>query len=116
MVYLWIALFSIFGALSRYGLSLVIDAPMYTVIVNLLGALLLGFCTVYFKRLDWVASIKTGITTGFLGSFTTFSALSKDVVDLYLAQDFMHLSIYMLITIIGGLIFAVLGMKWGEVS
>ncbi|WP_414048603.1 fluoride efflux transporter FluC [Macrococcus animalis] len=114
MVYLYIALFSMIGALSRYGVSLMIDAPTYTVIVNLLGALLLGFCTNYFKSLNMNALLKTGITTGFLGSFTTFSALSKDAVDLYLAHSYAALALYLSITMIGGLICVVLGMKWGD--
>lgn len=114
MVYLYIALFSLMGACSRYTLSLLIDAPMYTVIVNLLGALMLGFCTSYFKKINMNSLLKTGITTGYLGSFTTFSALSKDMVDLYLMDNYFLLMIYLLLTVFGGLICVVIGMKWGE--
>ncbi|MGV2874843.1 CrcB family protein [Macrococcus capreoli] len=113
MVYLWIALFSILGACSRYGLSLWIEAPMYTIIVNLAGAYCLGFCTTYFKQLHLAKVIQTGITTGFLGSFTTFSALSKDVIDLYLMHRYSFVVLYLLISILGGLICASIGMKAG---
>lgn len=114
MIYLWIAVMSILGACSRYAVSLILHAPLYTLCVNLIGAFTLGFCTTYFKRMNISSHIKTGITTGFLGSFTTFSALSKDASDLYLAHHYTLLIIYMSITILGGLSCAAAGMKWGE--
>lgn len=114
MVYLWIACMSVFGALCRYSISLALHAPLYTIIVNLIGAFALGFSTTYFRRLSWSSHIKTGITTGFLGSFTTFSALSKDVADLYLAHHYLSLFIYYSISIFGGMICAVIGRKWGD--
>lgn len=114
MIYLYIACISVFGALCRYSISLLLHAPMYTIIVNLIGAFALGYCTTYFKRLSCSALIKTGVTTGFLGSFTTFSALSKDVADLYLAHHYLSLIIYYSISIFGGIICAAIGLKWGD--
>lgn len=114
MIYLWIACMSVFGALCRYSISLSLHAPLYTIIVNLIGAFALGFCTTYFQRLSWSSHLKTGITTGFLGSFTTFSALSKDVGDLFLAHHYTALLIYLSISIFGGIICAAIGLKWGD--
>ncbi|MCE4957981.1 fluoride efflux transporter FluC [Macrococcoides caseolyticum] len=116
MVYIVIALFSIIGACSRFLVSLFVDAPFYTVIVNLIGAYALGFCTTHLPKHNFPFAIKTGITTGFLGSFTTFSALSKDTVDLYLSGNVVLFVAYLLITILGGLCCTYFGMKRGEQS
>jgi len=68
------------GALARVGLdpgalSGVDPSLLSTLIVNLLGAVLLGGATGHgLPRLSVTA--REAITTGFLGSFTTFSALT----------------------------------------
>ena len=46
-----------------------------TLVVNLSGALLLGLIAGGLSR-SWPAWLHTGITTGLLGGFTTYSALS----------------------------------------
>lgn len=114
MQYLWIIVLSIFGALSRYGVSILfVDTKFQTVIFNLLGAFLLGFCVKRFERIHWSTGLKTGITTGFLGSFTTFSTFSLEVVHFIQSGDVLLLCLYLVITIVGGFICTVFGMKVG---
>lgn len=114
MVYLWIGLFSIAGALLRYLISLYLQTYFYTLFVNISGAFLLGFCTAYFKRTNIHPHIKTGITTGFLGSFTTFSVFSKEVVMLFNNEQYMLTYLYLLTSMSTGLFAAFLGLKRGE--
>ena len=114
MQYLWIVVLSMLGALSRYGVSVLFaDTKLQTVFVNLLGAFLLGYCVKRFERIHWSSGLKTGITTGFLGSFTTFSTFSLEVVHFIQSGDVLLLSLYLFITIVGGLFCTVFGMKVG---
>lgn len=53
----------------------VID-PVPTAIVNLLGAGLLGLVTGYAQLRHWPEPLVKGVTTGFLGTFTTMSAVA----------------------------------------
>ena len=73
------------GAAARYGLDgLVSDRagsafPWGTFVVNMTGAFLLGFLfTVATERVVVDAWLRFAITTGFIGSYTTFSTLTLE--------------------------------------
>lgn len=78
-----VALGGALGAAARVGLpwpslapDLGILAPLPLVMINLTGAILLGFTVGYTRHRDWPETVIKGITTGFLGSFTTMSGLA----------------------------------------
>jgi CrcB protein len=77
---LYVALGGALGTLARLSIDLalsgvVLGAHLATLAVNLLGALLLGLATGHgLPRLS--SPVRSGITVGLLGSFTTFSAIS----------------------------------------
>ena len=59
--------------------------PYGTLIVNVLGSLALGWlATVFLARPEINIALRLGITVGFLGAFTTFSAFSFESVQLML--------------------------------
>ena len=70
------------GALSRYLINVVMQHPSFpfvteklsyaTFTVNILGSFFLAFIVFGFGD-NWRPELKLAITTGFLGSFTTFS-------------------------------------------
>ena len=68
------------GTAARVGLDnlaalLSVDAALSTLVVNVLGAFLLGLVTAHgMPSLSQV--LRSGIGVGFLGAFTTFSAVS----------------------------------------
>jgi len=74
------------GALARYGLSGWIQSlsgstfPLGTMAVNVLGSFLLGLTLPLFESLAWSAEIRTMVTMGFLGAFTTYSTFSYEAV------------------------------------
>ncbi|NER84696.1 MAG: CrcB family protein, partial [Leptolyngbya sp. SIO1D8] len=80
-----IALGAIAGALSRYYLTLVcaswLGSSVYgTLLVNLVGAWVMGFFTtlIAIRILHLPQEVFLLISTGFLGSLTTFSTYALD--------------------------------------
>lgn len=78
-----IAIAGALGALARYGLEGVVGRrtggqfPWGTLVVNVTGAFVLGlFFTLATER--WAAApwLRSSVTIGFLGAYTTFSTLS----------------------------------------
>lgn len=104
---------SMLGALSRFCVSLIIHNVFATISVNLIGAFLMGYCAAHLKDKLKPATYKA-ITTGFLGSFTTFSTFSKETVTLLQTSQWFLLTVYLLITIIGGFFACMLGVKVGK--
>lgn len=77
---LFIVIGAAFGALSRYYLTLKLsqllctDFPVATFIINLSGALVIGFfATFVVEEIAIASDIQKMIGIGFLGSYTTFS-------------------------------------------
>ncbi len=89
------------GAMMRYFVGLIStrlfgsDYPWGTVVVNLLGAFLIGFLWGVFEEIDFSPHFKSFILVGIIGSFTTFSTLSLDAFSLFRSgntgQAFYHL-------------------------
>src|ERR1035441_9941093 len=77
-----------FGALARYALQALIDPrssglPWGTFIVNVSGSFLLGLVfTITTERLSVEPWLRTALTVGFLGAYTTFSTLAFETVRL----------------------------------
>jgi CrcB protein len=77
------------GALARYGVDGVVSRasrggfPWGTLLVNVSGAFLLGLIfTILAERFAVAPWIRSTITIGFLGAYTTFSTLALETVRL----------------------------------
>jgi CrcB protein len=84
MIYLLIGVGAFFGAISRFLLSsylakiIFLGFPLGTLIINLIGCFLIGiFLAINFSNKEIISPL---IIIGFLGSFTTFSAFTKEVL------------------------------------
>ena len=71
-----------FGALARYGIGGLILSrggrtfPWETFVVNVTGSFVLGFVfTVMAEQLTAAPWLRTAVTLGFIGAYTTFSTL-----------------------------------------
>lgn len=89
------------GAMGRYGVGVVAAGvfgrsfPMGTLLVNVLGALAIGFAYVYLvERSALSESWRVGLITGVLGGFTTFSAFSLESVGLLQENAYVRASLY----------------------
>lgn len=116
-----IALLIVFGAagtLARYGLQGVVQErtgpafPYGTLVVNIVGCFLLGGIAEYaLTHLSVPPEWRIGITTGFLGAFTTFSTFSWETVRLIQEGEWKRASVYVLVSLIGGLLAILCGMR-----
>jgi CrcB protein len=73
------------GALARYGLDGVVSRrlpssfPWGTFVVNVSGAFVLGFLmTLMTEQLTTASWVRSALTIGLLGAYTTFSTLSYE--------------------------------------
>ena len=86
MIYLAVALGGALGALSRFGIGEWLADSGYahlhpaTFLVNVIGALLIGILFVGAERFTLSEAARLGISVGFLGAFTTFSAFSLQLL------------------------------------
>jgi CrcB protein len=86
---LWVGVAGFFGAVARYQLDSLISRhargafPWGTLVVNLSGCFLLGaLFTLSTGRLDANPALRTALTVGFVGAYTTFSTFSLQAVRL----------------------------------
>ncbi|MBI1300844.1 MAG: fluoride efflux transporter CrcB [Alphaproteobacteria bacterium] len=95
------------GAVARYGVNVGCVAmlghsfPYGTMIVNILGSFLMGVAIAKFAEMQDVSQeMRSMVSTGFLGAFTTFSAFSLDFVTLWERGDVVHAFLYALLSVV----------------
>lgn len=116
MVYVFVALGSFGGAALRFiikdckpfaGYGIV---PFDTLLINITGAFLIAFLlTLAWEEWHFNTDIRTGLTTGLLGAFTTFSTLCKESVLLLNSGAYLQAAIYMICSLLLGLLAAWVG-------
>ncbi|WP_255572687.1 CrcB family protein [Leucobacter tenebrionis] len=98
------------GSLARYLLSLAIgsrgDFPLAVLVVNVVGALLLGLLVEVVTRAGgdggrW-RTARLLLGTGALGGFTTYSLLAADLAGLLLDGAFGVAALYAVLTLVLG--------------
>lgn len=96
------------GAVARYGISSYLSRKMTTsfpwgiLSVNLLGALVIGF--VFPENGEVTKTAELLLITGVLGGFTTFSTFGMESIELLKKGSYLHLAIYMIVTVFGGML------------
>ncbi|WP_226682451.1 fluoride efflux transporter FluC [Sutcliffiella horikoshii] len=105
------------GTLLRYAITLAtgdIAFPFGTLFVNLVGSFVLGAFTGWLMRRKVKEYMKVGFGTGLCGGFTTMSTLAADVFILQTQSTLVITTIYLFSSIVGGLLFAFLGLIIGH--
>ncbi|MPM28144.1 putative fluoride ion transporter CrcB [bioreactor metagenome] len=114
--YIFIGCGSFLGAVLRYVVrgmelqSFLGRIPTGTLVINLSGAFLLAFLLTAALEVWTVDSdLRLGLTTGFLGAYTTFSTLCKESAGLINSGDYGSAAAYLTLSAVLGLGFAYLG-------
>ncbi len=108
-----------FGALLRYLiLSMFRTYPVNVIgvfLVNTFGCFVIGFVSyLAIKKHNIISqNMNKMLTVGFAGGFTTFSAFSYPVLELFLKHHYMYAVLNMFLSVIIGLIFVSWGMNCG---
>ncbi len=109
------------GTIARFGLNQISTSsafPVGTLIENLLGSLLLGLLIGWLAYRTMPEPLRAGLGVGFCGGFTTMSTLASDLVFLADKAPGFHSAMYLLGSLLGGIIFALfglwLGRRWGS--
>ena len=113
-----VALGGALGGLTRAALDLSAlngdGANLWaTLLVNLVGAGLLG-AVIGHGTPAWSDKLRSGVTTGFLSSFTTFSAIMAGWLSLTLISDPVLGIVYIIATFVAGALAAYGGLEAGK--
>lgn len=112
----------VLGGVIGTGLRITLDTvihhddsqfPWSTLLINLVGSFALAFLVarVWPTAPAW---LRAGLGTGLIGSFTTFSALIVSLLSLTGAGMPLLAVVYLLVSLVGGLAAALLGLKLGS--
>lgn len=113
---LWISSGAVLGACLRWGLGLLLN-PWFTafsfgtLIANYLGSFIIGVLFAVFLFIPQLSEAwKLFLVTGFLGSLTTFSSFSIEVVNNFLNGKLGIALGLIAAHVIGSLLFTLLGL------
>lgn len=113
---LLISLGGAIGALLRFSMGNLLKIYFVnnfyaTVSINIIGSFLIGYLVSlgYAKNLS-ENFVKYFLVIGLLGSFTTFSTFSYEVIDLFLSKKIFHSIIYIFSSVFFCIIAAYIGM------
>lgn len=111
--YFAIAVGGVLGCWARYAMTGLIqsifgrDFPYATLSINVLGSFLMGFLFIEtLERLSSTPELRTGILTGFLGGYTTFSTFSMESILLIEEGEMAKAVMYVLSSVLVGLLAA----------
>lgn len=120
MLLLVIALGGALGAVARYGLSGWVQGfvsttfPLGTLVVNVLGSFLLGLSIYILESTAPTTEVRSLVTIGFLGAFTTFSTFSYEALILLQGGEWARGGMYMGGSLVLGLAGVLLGLGLGS--
>ena len=86
--------------------------PFGTLFVNVIGSFLMGVIIGYLvKTLPHSMELRSFLTVGLLGGFTTFSAFSLDTITLFERGAFTYATLYVLSSVVFSLLSVFCGLQ-----
>lgn len=120
MIYLAVALGGALGALSRFRVGQWLADSGYahlhlaTFSVNVVGSLLIGIVFIGAERFNLSEAARLGISVGFLGAFTTFSAFSLELLTDIQEGQIIRATLYAALTVFLCLISCLVGVEFAR--
>jgi len=105
---------------ARYGLGGWVQNlsdttfPTGTLAVNVIGSFLLGLSLPLFGNLAWSPEVRTMVTMGFLGAFTTYSTFSYEALVLLEGGEWARGGLYVGGSLLLGVAAVLVGMAVGS--
>ena len=106
------------GAVARYLINISPAAglfekfPFPTFLINISGSFLIGFLMILLAdKIEVSDNFRMAVIVGFLGAFTTFSTLEKEVFGLVRERHFTTALVYLLLSFIVGFIGVIAGVE-----
>ena len=101
------------GSMGRASVSLLLQSfsPWPTVLVNVVGAFLIGFLVRAMEGLSEPDFFRAFWILGVCGGFTTFSAFGLDLVNLMKEEGFLSSFIYIALSLLGTILGVYLGFR-----
>ncbi|WP_438312068.1 fluoride efflux transporter CrcB [Sporosarcina sp. FA9] len=97
------------GAIIRYTLSKNLNKqkaiPFGTLLINLTGALIIGFVFGSELSRTWMLFYASGLA----GALTTFSTLNKELIEMWKSNKKKDATLYLVATYCGGILLTALG-------
>lgn len=119
-LYLAVGIGGMLGALGRYMVSVLFTSaylfPFGTLLANLIGCFFLSYLlhNAFIKsRLSTI--VFTGLSTGLIGAFTTFSTFAVETIQL-VYQSYLLAITYVLCSVGGGLLCCYIGYRVAHVK
>ncbi len=118
-VWLGVALAGAAGSVSRYALGLMLQRlpiafPVGTLVVNVLGAFLIGLFARWLSAPTLDPVWRISLTVGFCGGFTTFSTFSTELITLAQEGRMARAAVYVVLSVSLAVIATLLGMSLGD--
>jgi len=120
MLLMVIALGGALGAVARYGISGWVQGwmnttfPLGTLVVNVTGSFLLGLSLYLLESTAPTTEMRSFVTIGFLGAFTTFSTFSYEAVVLLQGGEWARGGLYVGGSLVLGLAGLLMGLGLGS--
>lgn len=108
------------GAPSRYIVNLIVSNifkysfPIGTLLVNIIGSFVIGILAMSLKNYHYFSEdlIKYFFMIGFLGSFTTFSSFSIEVINMIESNNYYYAIGYILLSLLLNIFAAFVGFNY----
>lgn len=104
--YMYIGGFGFLGAILRFYIKniksegYIGEIPVNTLIINITGTFFLAFIfTLIIEGYKIKEELRLGITTGLLGTYTTFSSLCKEEFNLITKGEYYSASMYVFLSL-----------------
>lgn len=105
-----IAFFGVLGCWARFSQTNLVQTvygrefPYATMSINVMGSFIMGFLFVEtLERLTIAPALRTGILTGFIGGYTTFSTFEMETLLLAESGEFLKAITYVVLSVVLGL-------------